>query len=297
MTYSIVARCARTGQIGVGVQSHFFGVGAIVPWVEPGVGAVATQAMAEISHGPDTLAHLRAGEAPDDALAAVLAADPGAATRQVAAVDVTGRAAAHTGAHCIREATHLVGDGFAVQANMMAAAGVPQAMAEAFQSTDGPLWSRIADALDAAEELGGDIRGRQSAAIVVSAGAPAQRAGHGTVIDVRVDDHPEPLVEIRRLARLAEAYAGTDEAEHLLAQGRPEQAVAIYDELLAAHPTNVEFAFWAAVALAGAGRVDEGRRLAEPVLGSADGARWRELLVRLPPAGLAEQAVVDALLR
>lgn len=297
MTYSIVARCPRTGQIGVGVQSHFFGVGAVVPWVEPGVGAVASQAMVEISHGPNVLDRLRSGSDPDAALEAVLAADPGAAVRQVGVVDVAGRAAAHTGTSCIVAAGQVVGDGFAAQANMMTSAGVPEAMADAFGSTDGPLWVRIADALDAAEAAGGDIRGRQSAAIVVASGSPATRPGHGIVVDVRVDDHADPLGEIRRLAALAVAYGRIDEAEQLLADGRPAEAVSIYDELLAAHPDNVEFAFWAAVALAGAGRAEEARRIAAPVLGAADGARWRELLGRLPPAGLAEQAVVDALLR
>lgn len=296
MTYSIVARCPRTGEVGVGVQSHFFAVGAVVSWVEPGVGAVATQAMAEIAHGPGVLERLRAGDGPESALATVLAADPGAAARQVGAVDVSGRAAAHTGAQCIADAGQVVGDGFAVQANMMAVPGVPEAMAAAFTSGDGPLWARIADALDAAEAAGGDIRGRQSAAIVVGSGAPAVRPGHGIIVDVRVDDHEDPLAEVRRLAELAVAYARIDEAEGLLAQGRPEDAVAIYDELLAAHPTNTEFAFWAAVALVGAGRTEEGRQLAGPVLGGADGSRWRELLMRLPAAGLTGPDVVDALL-
>lgn len=297
MTYSIVARCPRTGQIGVGVQSHFFGVGAVVPWAEPGVGAAATQAMAEISHGPGVLERLRAGDDPDAALEAVLAADPGAPMRQVGVVDAAGRAAARTGSSCIVAAGQVVGDGFAAQANMMTRVGVPEAMAEAFRATDGPLWTRIVDALDAAEAAGGDIRGRQSAAVVVVSGAPAERPGHGTVVDVRVDDHADPLGEIRRLADLSVAYGRIDEAEQLLAQGRPAEAVGIYDELLAAHPDNAEFAFWAAVALAGAERADEARRIAAPVLGAPDGDRWRELLVRLPPAGLTEQRVVDELLR
>lgn len=297
MTYSIVARCPDTGQLGVAVQSHFFGTGAIVPWAEPGVGAVATQAMAEVAHGPDALARLRAGDTAPSALAAVLAADPGSDVRQVGVVDATGAAAAHTGERCIREAGQVVGEGFAAQANMMLAPGVPEAMAGAFLAAAGPLWARLVDALDAAEEAGGDIRGRQSAAMIVASGAPAERSGHGIVVDVRVEDHPDPLAELRRLAALAEAYARVDEAESLLAAGRPGDAVAIYDEVLAAHPDNEEFAFWAAVALAGAGRDDEARTVGRGVLASPGGARWRELLERLPPAGLTEQRVVDALLR
>lgn len=297
MTYSIVARCPDTGQVGVAVQSHFFGAGAIVTWAQPGIGAVATQATAEVAHGPNALARMRRGDGAPAALATVLAADPAADVRQVGAVDVAGAAAAHTGERCIREAGHVVGDGFATQANMMRSPGVPEAMAAAYAASDGPLWARLAAALDAAEAAGGDIRGRQSAAIVVASGAPADQPGQGVLVDVRVDDHPDPLPEIRRLAGLAVAYARVEEAEALLGAGRPEDAVTIYDEVLAAHPDNREFAFWAAVALAGAGRDDEARAIGRGVLASPEGDRWRELLARLPPAGLTEQRVVDALLR
>lgn len=174
------------------VQSRFFAVGAVVPWLEAGVGAVATQAIAEIAHGPDTLSQLRGGSAPADALAAVLGADAHADTRQVAVVDAAGRSAAHTGSSCIEAAGHIIGDGFSAQANMMWHPGVPEAMAAAFLASDGPLAVRLLGALDAAQLAGGDLRGQQSASLAVVAGAATARPGHDQVVDVRVEDHPKP---------------------------------------------------------------------------------------------------------
>jgi uncharacterized Ntn-hydrolase superfamily protein len=187
----------------VAVQSHFFSVGSVVPWVEPGVGAVATQATAEVAHGPNTLAQLRDGRDPAEALRLVLDADPQASVRQLAAVDAMGRVAAHTGGECIVHAGHVTGDGFSVQANMMLDPGVPEAMATAFAAEVGPLATRLLGALDAAEAAGGDIRGRQSAALLVMDGSPSIIAGHDRLIDVRVDDHDDPLGELRRLTELS----------------------------------------------------------------------------------------------
>ena len=166
MTYSIVAVCPKSGQIGAAVQTHQFGVGRIVPGVEAGVGAVATQAQANTAFGPDGLQRLRAGESPAEALAAMLEADGGAAHRQVGIVDAAGRTAAHTGERCIAEASHVSGEGFTTHANMMLEQGGAEEMAAAFTTTSGRLWERLSAALDAAEGLGGDIRGRQSAALV-----------------------------------------------------------------------------------------------------------------------------------
>jgi uncharacterized Ntn-hydrolase superfamily protein len=208
VTYSIVARDPATGELGVAVESHFFAVGPVVPWLRPGVGAVATQAMAELSYGPLALDLLEAGRSPSRALEILTEADPGAATRQVAVVDAAGAVAVHTGECCIAEAGHRLGEGWAVQANMMTSPGVPDAMAEAFLAAGGPLADRMLAALDAAEAAGGDIRGRQSAALVVvrgDAGSPAW----DNVCDVRVDDHPEPLVELRRLVATTRCSATT----------------------------------------------------------------------------------------
>jgi uncharacterized Ntn-hydrolase superfamily protein len=296
VTYSIVARCPDTGHLGVAVQSHFFGVGAVVPWLEPGVGAVATQATAEVAHGPDSLARLRAGQSPREALDDVLGPDEHAATRQVGVVDAEGRAAAHTGASCIVHAGHVVGDGFSVQANMMEREGVPDAMAAAFTRTEGELAHRLLAALDAAEAIGGDIRGRQSAALVVVEARPAARPGHDLVVDVRVEDHPEPLVELRRLVGLAAAYRRMDEAEAAMNAGDLDAALAIFAGSVADQPDQPEFPFWQAVMLAGLGRSDEARAAAAPVFARPDGERWRELVRRLPATGTLPEDAAAALL-
>jgi len=286
VTYSIVARCPDTGQLGVAVQSHFFGTGAVVPWLEAGVGAVATQATAEVAHGPDGLDRLRAGRAPDEALADILGPDEAAETRQVAIVDARGRAAVHTGAVCIVHAGHVVGDGFTVQANMMSEPGVPEAMAAAFTASAGALASRLLDALDAAEAAGGDIRGRQSAALAVVSAEASAKAGHDRLVEVRVEDHPEPLVELRRIVDLARAYRRMEDAEEAMTRGDLDTALAIYAESAAQQPTQPEFPFWHAVVLAGLGRADEARAVVAPVFAGPNGDGWRELVRRLPAASL-----------
>lgn len=263
MTYSIVARDPGTGELGVAVQSHFFAVGPVVPWLRAGVGAVATQAMAEISYGPKALDLLAAGRSPEDALAELTAADEQAETRQVAVVDATGAVATHTGRRCIAEAGHRTGDGWSVQANMMTNATVPDAMAEAFTSTEGDLAFRMLAALDAAEAEGGDIRGRQSAALVVVGGGDA--VPHGDrVYDVRVDDHPEPLAELRRLTEIRRAYR----------------------EMRADEPSlgdNPELRFWRALHVATTGDVAAARADLDRIYAADE--RWRELVRRLPASG------------
>ena len=296
MTYSIVARCPDTGQMGVAVQSHFFAVGAVVPWLEAGVGAVATQAMAEIAHGPDTLTHLRAGRAPVDALAVVLAADPHAETRQLAAVDASGRAAAHTGSSCIEAAGQVVGDGFSAQANMMWRPGVPEAMAAAFRTSAGALAFRLIDALDAAQAAGGDLRGQQSASLMVVESVPSKRPGHDRLVDVRVDDHPGPLAEVRRLVGLSVAYRRMEDAETAMTEGNLDAALAIYAESISQQPAQIEFPFWEAVLLAGLSQYDEARNVVAPVFAGANGEGWRELVRRLPAAGILDQAGATELL-
>jgi uncharacterized Ntn-hydrolase superfamily protein len=286
VTYSIVARCPETGQLGVAVQSHFFGTGAVVPWLEAGVGAVATQATAEVAHGPDGLAGLRAGRSPEEALADILGPDENAETRQVAIVDARGRTAVHTGALCIVHAGHVIGDGFTVQANMMNDPGVPEAMAAAFTASSGLLSLRLVDALDAAEAAGGDIRGRQSAALQVVASAASEKAGHDRMVDVRVEDDPEPLPELRRLVELARAYRRMEDAEEAMTRGDLDAALAIYVESSRQQPDQAEFPFWHAVVLAGLGRGDEARAVAAPVFAGPNGEGWRELVRRLPAAAL-----------
>src|SRR5215212_7637491 len=195
-TYSIVARDRATGELGVAVQSHWLSVGSIVTWARPGVGAVATQSFAEPAYGPRLLDRLAAGERPGAALKELLESDAQERFRQVAVVDVAGTTAVHTGEGCITHAGHVEGEQYSAQANMMASAEVWPAMAEAFQSSDGSLPTRLLAALRAGEEAGGDVRGRQSAAMLV---VPAEGDPWRTVADVRVDDHPEPLDELARL--------------------------------------------------------------------------------------------------
>lgn len=296
MTYSIVARCPETGHLGVAVQSHFFGVGAIVPWVEAGVGAVATQATAEIAHGPDGLTRLRAGRSASEALGDLMAADPQGDTRQVGIVDAVGRAAAHTGSSCIAHAGHVVGEGFSVQANMMDRPGVPEAMAAAFSEATGELAERLLAALDAAQAAGGDIRGQQSAALVIGLGEEAGRAGHDRVVDLRVEDHPAPLVELRRLVGVHRAYRRVDEAEQAMGDDDLAGALSVYEESIAAQPQLHELVFWQAVLLAGLGREREARSVVAPVFARHDGDRWRELVCRLPATGLIGEQAADALL-
>jgi uncharacterized Ntn-hydrolase superfamily protein len=283
-TYSIVARDARTGELGVAVQSHWFSVGPIVPWAQAGVGAVATQSFVKVSYGPDGLLRMAAGEAPADALAALLGQDDGRDVRQVAMIDAQGRVAAHTGARCIAAAGHATGEDFSVQANLMERDTVWPAMAAAFRSAQGPLAERMLAALAAAEAEGGDIRGRQSAALLVVSGTPTGLAWEGRLVDLRVEDHHDPLVELARLLRLHRAYDHMNVGDVHMEHGDVEAAVGAYGDALALAPEVHEIAFWSGITLASVGRADE----ALPLLGRAYAGepRLRELVRRLPASGL-----------
>jgi uncharacterized Ntn-hydrolase superfamily protein len=282
-TYSIVARDKATGELGVAVQSHWFSVGSSVPWAEAGVGAVATQSFVEASYGPLGLDLMRAGRSASEALAGLLRADKDEAVRQVGMVDAAGRAAAHTGGKCIAAAGQFVGDGFACQANMMLKPTVWRAMAEAFESTKGELADRLLAALEAAQGEGGDIRGRQSAALIVvkakSSGAPWR----DRIYDLRVEDHPEPVAEIRRLLRLGKAYNHMNEGDARLTEGRTAEAMKEYSLGMDIYPDNPEMIFWPAVTLASTGKVEASLPLFRRVF-AAD-ANWMELLRRLPAVG------------
>lgn len=284
MTYSIVAHDPQSGQLGVAVQSHWFSVGPIVPWAAPGVGAVATQANAEVSYGPRALELLAAGTSPPEALAKLLAEDPASASRQVAVMDAHGHVAAHTGTDCIPFAGHLVGDGVSCQANIMVSERVWPAMLETFQAAQGPLAGRLLDALDGAQAAGGDARGQQSAALLVvgPAGEPWQ-----TIVSLRVEDHPDPLAELRRLLGVHEAYRLAGEADELVGQGRHDEAATLYRQASALAPDNHELRLWAALGAAQGGDI----QLAVDEVRAAIAAHpeWRELLERLP-AGVAPSA-------
>lgn len=293
MTYSIVARDKKTGEFGVAVQSHYFQVGPVVPWALAGVGAVATQAQVNRSYGPLGLELLRAGYSAEQALKALTAGDPHADLRQCAIVDAAGNVAAHTGAKCILAAGHLVGDGFSCQANLMEKDTVWAAMAAAYQGTDAPLAERLMAALDAAEAEGGDIRGRQSAAMLVVSGAGTGRPWEDRIIDLRVEDDAEPLHELRRLLRIRLAYDADSEADSLDEGGDPVAAAAKRRDAFELAPENVELRFWAGLAMAKSNDLDGGCALiAEAV--RQDG-RWLETVRRLVTADLLPADLASAI--
>jgi uncharacterized Ntn-hydrolase superfamily protein len=276
-TYSIVGRDPDTGELGVAVQSHWFSVGSIVSWAEPGVGAVATQAIAEPAYGPRLLELMRAGESPGAALRTLLDADEKARFRQVAVVDASGAGAVHTGDDCIPHAGHTEGEDFSAQANMMASADVWPAMAKAFRAAAGPLARRLFAALEAAEAAGGDVRGRQSAALLV---VPAEGESWRRDTDLRVEDHPQPLAELKRLLDLHEAYDLANRADDLGAAGRHEEAGQAFLRAMKLAPGNAELLFWGGLGLAQQ-NVEAGSGLVNQAI-EANPA-WGELLGRLEP--------------
>jgi uncharacterized Ntn-hydrolase superfamily protein len=281
-TFSIVARDPKTGDLGVAVQSHWFNVGSIVTWAEAGVGAVATQATVEPAYGPRGLALLREGKSARDALAQLLAADSEREVRQVAIIDARGNVAAHTGKQTIAMAGHQTGDGFSVQANIMADAKVWPAMAKAYQTKQGPLAERLLAALDAAQAAGGDLRGMQSAAILIVDGTKSTEPYKHIKLNLRVDDSPKPLEELRRLWRVAQAYDKANEGDALTAKKDFPGASAAYVAAWQLAPEMDELLFWAALGKAAAGRVTDADRLMRQAF--ERNSNWRVLLGRLRPS-------------
>ncbi len=288
-----MARDAKTGQFGVAVQSHYFQVSPAVPWAKAGVGAVATQSHVNLSYGPLGLELLEAGYTAEQALAALTAGDPKAEVRQCAIVDAAGNVAAHTGAKCIPAAGHTLGDGFSCEANLMEKDTVWDAMAHAFTTTDAPLAERMMAALEAAEAEGGDIRGKQSAAMVVVAATGTGRPWNDRIIDLRVEDSAEPLPELRRLLRIKRAYMTASDADALEEEGDMAGAIAKLHEALAIAPEMVELRIMTGVTMASAGDVDGGCALiAEAV---RKNARWVETLHRFAAVDLMKPEVVAAI--
>jgi len=279
-TYSIVAMDEHTGEIGVAVQSHWFSVGSVVTWAEAGVGAVATQAFVEPSYGPEGLDLMRKGKPADKALDALLKKDRNDSIRQVAFVDASGAVSAYTGKNVIGYACDAQGYGFSVQANLMESDEVCNAMAAQFEHSTGDLATRLIQALETADALGGDLRGKRSAAIVVVKAKRQDNPWEGHTIDLRVEDNPQPLKELKRLVVLNQAYNKMAEADAYLARGNVKRANEIYTEASALVPENNEFIFWRAVTLASAGHVDD----ALPYFKQAFEAwpAWKKLIPRLP---------------
>ena len=283
-TYSIVARDPATGELGVAVQSHWFSVGPIVPWVEAGVGAVATQSFVDPSYGPKGLALMRTGTSAPEALKQLLSKDDGRDVRQVAMIDATGRVDAWTGPRDIQAAGHHVGANYSVQANLMLNDKVWPAMAKAFESAKGDLASRMLAALDAAQAVGGDIRGKQSAALIVATGKPTGQPWIDRTFDLRVDDHAEPLKELRRLVTLQRAYNHMNAGDLAVETKDNAGALREYGAAQKLVPTNAEMVFWHAVALVNMNRVDESLPLFRRAF--AMDKNWATLLPRLPKSGL-----------
>jgi uncharacterized Ntn-hydrolase superfamily protein len=291
MTYSIVAYDPSTRQFGVAVQTHQPAVGAIVPWVRAGVGAVATQSLVNISFGPRGLELLGQGLSAQQTLEQLIAADEGRQHRQLAVIDRAGNAAAYSGVGCIPYFGHEVGEHFSVQANMMARPTVPAAMAEAYRRADGDLMHRLMCALEAAEAQGGDIRGSQSAAIVVYASEDKPQ-WENRVCDLRVDEHAHPVAELRRLVSLCQAEQMSQRVEAQAEALAANEVLAGFAAARQASADASEMAFWQALFLADTlGQLAEARTLLQPLFAAEP--QWRELLQRLlamgtPPNGLLE---------
>jgi uncharacterized Ntn-hydrolase superfamily protein len=256
-TFSIVARDAATGEMGVAVQSHAFSVGSGVSGAEAGGGAVATQSFIDPSYGPLGLDLMRAGRSAPDALKGLLAADDGRDVRQVAMIDASGRVAAHTGVKCIPAAGDHVGVGYSVQANLMDNDTIWSAMAKAFEASRGDLAERMLLALEAAQAAGGDIRGMQSAAILVVKGVSSGKPWQDKIFDLRVEDSPQPLVELRRLVNFQRANNLANEGDRYLEKKDDAAALKAYAAAEALLPDFAEMAFWHAVAMANTGKVDD----------------------------------------
>jgi len=283
-TFSIVARDPATGELGVAVQSHWFSVGSIVAWAEAGVGAVATQSFVDPSYGKNGLELMRAGKSAPDTLKELLEKDAGREVRQVAMIDAQGRVDAWTGKDDIQSAGHIVGSNFSVQANLMLNDKIWPAMARAFESTKGDLADRMLAALDAAQAAGGDIRGRQSAALIVVTGKPTGMAWKDRTFDLRVDDSPQPLVELRRLVRLQRAYNHMNAGDLAVEKKDNEGALREYGAAEKLVPNSAEMIYWHAVALVNMGRVEESLPLFRRVF--AMDRNWITLTPRLPKSGL-----------
>ena len=291
-TFSIVARDSATGEIGLAVQSHWFSVGTSVSWAEAGIGAVATQSFTNKSFGIRGLNLLRAGLTAQQALDSLLATDEGRDVRQVAIVDVHGNVATHTGKSCIDYAGHIKGAGFSVQSNMMLTNKVPAAMAAAYEKNrDKKLAERLLATLDAAQAAGGDIRGRQSAAIIVVPGTSNKQPWNERLVDLRVDDNAVPLVELRRLYNVQVAYEHMNNGDLAVEKANMPKAMQEYNAAMKMFPQNVEMQYWTAITLANNKQMDKAMLILKKVF--AVDANWKELTRRLPKVALLTVSDAD----
>lgn len=283
-TYSIVAFDPITGKMGVAVQSHWFSVGTVVSWGEAGVGVIATQSFVNTSFGPRGLELLKKGKNPQEVVDELIKSDEGREFRQLAVLDAKGNAASFTGKKCIQPAGNIVGNGFSVQANLMANDKVWPAMAEAFTNSTGPLAERMIIALEAAENAGGDIRGRQSAALLVVRGKSTGKIWEDKLVDLRVDDSSEPLVELRRLLKVHRAYEHMNNGDLAVEKNDMGKAMMEYTAAMKMFPDNLEMRYWTAITLANNGRFDEAIPMLKEIF--AKDKNWKELTPKLIPSGL-----------
>ena len=296
-TYSIVAFDEETGELGVAVQSHWFSVGFLVPWAKAGVGAVATQSFVKVDYGPEGLNRMKNGQSAEEALNSLLAEDEGEAVRQVAMIDVKGSVAAHTGTKCIYAAGHQIGKNYSVQANLMEKETVWPFMANAFERSNGDLAEKMMAALEAAEAEGGDIRGKQSAAMLIVSGNPTGIPWKDVVMDIRVDDHAEPLKELKRLIRIHRAYQHANKGDHYLELEEIEKALVEYEKASEFYPENPELPYWSAVTLASKGNLDQALPIFREVFQKEP--RLRILTPRLVNSGLLpnDPALIEAIIQ
>lgn len=283
-TYSIVARDPNTGEMGVAVQSHWFSVGSIVSWGEAGVGVIATQSFVNPSFGQRGLEMLKQGMTAQEVVDLLIASDEGRDFRQLAIVDATGNSAAYTGSKCIPEAGHIVGDNYCVQANLMLSNLVWSEMSKAFESSDGPLAERLIAALEAAQNVGGDIRGQQSAAILVVKGEATGKLWKDRYIDLRVEDHPEPVKEIKRLLKVFRAYEHMNKGDLAVEKNDMKLAMEHYSAAMKMFPENLEMKYWTAVTLVNNNQLQEALPIFNEIFSADD--NWRKLTPRLIKVGM-----------
>ena len=284
-TFSIVARDAVTGEMAVAVQSHWYSVGSLVSWGEAGVGVVATQSFVNKSFGLRGLELLKQGKSPREAMDILLSDDAGKEVRQVAILDTKGNVASHTGKNCIEFASHQNGENFSVQANMMLTDKTVPAMKESFLQTDKlPLAERMIEVLKAAQKAGGDIRGKQSAALLIVPGKSTGKPWDDRLIDLRVDDHENPIAEIERLLKVHRAYEHMNVGDFYIEKNDMVNAMKEYNAAMKQFPGNLEMQYWTAITLANNKEINK----ALPVLKKiySKDPNWRELTRRLPKAGL-----------
>jgi len=283
-TFSIVARDPETGEMGVAVQSHWFSVGSLVAWGEAGVGVVATQSFVNPSFGQRGLELLKKGMTAQEVVDLLISKDEGRDVRQLAIVDSKGNSASYTGSKCIEAAGNIVGDGYSVQANMMLNNTVWGAMSKAFENSKGPLAERLITTLEAAQNAGGDIRGQQSACLLVVRGNATGNLWEDRLIDLRVEDNPQPVTELKRLLNVYRAYEHMNKGDLAVEKNDMKLAMDEYNAAMKMFPENLEMKYWTAVTLANTGKIEKALPMFKEIF-SKD-KNWKELTKRLPAVGL-----------